>query len=708
VRLAIAVGLAVIAVALGVVLSGSPVTVIGTNGIPANLAVTFINGGNVTCQPVGTVPLGTEAVRVSLSVNTGPKVIVKVYSGSTLVTQGSQSAGWGIDETVTVPVKRVAQTIAGARICTTIGPAVEPIQVNGARVRTAGGKTAAILRMEYLRGGRRSWLSLASSIARNMAIDHAPNAIWIAYLVIAAMIAVVVLASRILLREARAGERMPSVPAKRQLGRLGRALRRLPRAAWVCMAIAGVSAACWSLVTPPFQAPDEPSHFAYTQLLAETGHLPNSDLANFSQEELTVLRGLHQPGVEWHPEGHTISSRSDQSQLREDLTLPLNRVGAGGAGVAAAEPPLYYSLETVPYYLGSGGTLLDQLELMRLLSALLGGLTALFTFLFVREALPRVPWAWTVGGLAAALSPLLGFTSGAMTPDSMLFTVSAAIFYCLARAFRRGFTRRIAVAIGALTAVGFLTKLNFIGLAPGVMLGLLLLAFRAARHGQGPGRRRRALASLAIAIGIAISPVCVYVLSNLLEHHHLLGLVSSAATEPSGKESIFSQIAYIWQLYLPRLPGMVNYFPGLSTLRQMWFDRAVGLYGWLDTSFPVWVCNLALIPAALIVLLGLRTLLTRMTALRSRVPEILVYLVMSVGLMALVGKDSQLHRLTEGAGWAQPRYLMPLLPLAAAVLVLAARGAGKRWGPAVGALIVLLFFAQDIFSQLLVVARFYG
>jgi hypothetical protein len=51
---------------------------------------------------------------------------------------------------------------------------------------------------------------------------------------------------------------------------------------------------------------------------------------------------------------------------------------------------------------------------------------------------------------------------------------------------------------------------------------------------------------------------------------------------------------------------------------------------------------------------------------------------------------------------------MPLLPLAAVVLALAARGAGKRWGPAVGVLIVLLFLAQNIFSQLLVVSRYYG
>lgn len=375
--------------------------------------------------------------------------------------------------------------------------------------------------------------------------------------------------------------------------------------------------------------------------------------------------------------------------------------------MAASEPPLYYTLETVPYYLGTTGTLLDSLELMRLLSALMAGLTAMFVFLFVREALPRAPWAWTVGGLCAALSPLLGFTSGAVTPDAMLYAVSAAIFYCLARAFRRGFTRRMAIAIGALTAVGFLTKLNFIGLAPGVMLALVVLALRSVRQGTGPGRIRRAFGCMAIAMAIAVAPVCVYILSNLIQHHHALGLVSTAVHNTNGRESILSEISYIWQFYLPRLPGMTNYFPGLSTTRQLWFDRGVGLFGWLDTSFPLWVDNIALIPAALIAILGLRTLLVRRRALRGRLSELVVYAIVGAGLLALIGQDSHLNRLTEGAGWAQPRYLMPLLPLAAAAIVLAARGAGRRWGPAVGALIVVLFLALDVFSQLQLVSRFY-
>jgi hypothetical protein len=49
-----------------------------------------------------------------------------------------------------------------------------------------------------------------------------------------------------------------------------------------------------------------------------------------------------------------------------------------------------------------------------------------------------------------------------------------------------------------------------------------------------------------------------------------------------------------------------------------------------------------------------------------------------------------------------------MLALWGAILALAARGAGRRWGPAVGVSIVVLVIAHDLFAQLQVVARYFG
>jgi 4-amino-4-deoxy-L-arabinose transferase-like glycosyltransferase len=706
VAVALAAGLSLIAIAVTVVLSRPPLLAAGVRMTPGRSLLTYQKGGRSICQGDEVLPQGTVAVRLGLGANVGPRVGFAAFSGGRMLTRGEREAGWGIDETVTVPVRRVTRTARDVRVCTTVGPTIEPIEIHEASVpgRAVGAGGQSELKVEYLRPASRSWLSMVAPITRNMGFGHAPGGALSVLLLLALMAAVVALVSLLVICELGAADRGDKA---------ARRLLRVPAQAWVCALVAFLSAASWSLLTPPFQVTDEPSHFAYVQLLAETGRLPTSGESNFSPAEEIALRGFHHSEVLWYPEHRTISSPAQQRALERDLDARSSRVDGGDAGVARSQPPLYYALELLPYFLGSGGTLLDQLELMRLLSALLAGLTALFAYMFVREALPRLRWSWTVGGLSAALAPLLGLMSGAVNPDAMLYAVCACLLYLLARGFRRGLTVGVALAIGAVAAIGFLTKLNFIGLAPGMVLGLLALAFRARRNTPGEDARPflgrgEVCRRLALAFAVAFSPVIVYATSNALSRRPTFGFLSRTLSTSQPRESLLSEIFYAWQLFLPRLPGMTNDFPGIFTMRQIWFDRGVGMYGWLDTSFPPWVNHLALILAVPIVGLGLSALWAARSALRGRLTEVAVYAAMAGGMLALVGADSYRHLATEGGGYLQPRYLLPMLPLLAAALALSARGAGRRWGPVAGTLIVLLFLAHDIFSQLLTISRFYG
>ncbi|HEY2768550.1 MAG TPA: DUF2142 domain-containing protein [Solirubrobacteraceae bacterium] len=481
-----------------------------------------------------------------------------------------------------------------------------------------------------------------------------------------------------------------------------RALQRIPAAAWLCTLVALVNAACWSMISPPFQLPDEPSHFAYVQHLAETGHLPSSNGHTFPQAEEAALIYLLQQKVRFSPENQTISSPAQQRTLESWLALPLSRSQPGDAGEAAAEPALYYALETVPYLLGSGGTLLDSLALMRLLSVLFGGLTALFCFLFLREALPGAQWAWTVGGLGVALAPVLGMMSGAVNPDALVFAIASALFYCIARAFRRGFTRKLAIATGALLAAGCLTKLIFLGLAPGTVLALTVLATREARASG-----RSAYGSLVLALLVAVIPLGLYLVDDALSGQSTVKFLASGAAFSGERhhKSLLGEIAYTWQLYLPRLPGMTPALHGISGDR-IWFEQIVGKYGWLDTTFPAWVVKAALLPVAFVAGLLARALAISRRALWRRRTEVATYALVAIGLLAIIGADD--YRGQTPGEYLQLRYLMPLVAIGGVGLALAARGAGRRWGPLVGACIVLLVLAHDLFSQLLVISRYYG
>jgi 4-amino-4-deoxy-L-arabinose transferase-like glycosyltransferase len=483
-------------------------------------------------------------------------------------------------------------------------------------------------------------------------------------------------------------------------------LRRVPAAAWVCAAIALLNAAAWSLITPPFQGKDEVDHFAYVEQLAETGTLPKEGDEQekkeaYSRQELNVMLGIHYYEVRFTPSNPTVSTAAEQRALVQDAKAGAPRVGSGYVGIATPEPPLYYVLQLIPYALGSPNMLV-QLQLMRLLGVLLGALTALFTFLFLREALPALPWAATVGALCVALQPLFGFMSGSVNPDTLLYTIAAALFLCLARAFRRGLTRRLAVAFGLLIAAGFMTKLNFVGLAFGVFAGLVVLGVREAR-----ARGWEALRAPTLAAGIGLAPVVLYALRNLLSSHPTFGAVSGTATADSS--SLFKELSYTWELYLPRLPGMPHYFNGMTTYKDIWFDRSVGMYGWMDTVFPTWVDNVALVPAGVVALLCGRELLARRAALRARLSELGVYATITLGVLVLVGVASYHTDVIERElAFGEPRYLLPMLPLLGAVLVLAVRGAGRRWAPVAGAAMVVLFLGHDVFSQLQVIARYYG
>jgi 4-amino-4-deoxy-L-arabinose transferase-like glycosyltransferase len=461
-----------------------------------------------------------------------------------------------------------------------------------------------------------------------------------------------------------------------------------------------LNAVCWSLITPPFQVPDEPSHFAYVKQLAENQALPTEHVLEFSKEEELALTDLHEAPFTFMPPTGAISSRAEERKLDSDLRQAAEepREGSISAGVATSEPPLYYAIEAIPYLAGFHATLLTRLELMRLLSALFAGVTAMFAYLFIREALPGSRDAWTAGGLSVAFAPLLGFVSGAVNPDSLLFAVSAVLFWLLARGFRRGLTTSLAGAIGCVLAAGLLTKVNFVGLLPGALLGVAVLALRA--HRSSPWQAGRLFA---IAAAIGLFPGVIYAIVNLASGKPALGLVSSAVSLVHG--SIFKALRYTWTLFLPRLPGMKPYVSGLFTTREIWFNGFVGQYAWVETAFPAWAYELAFILGVTALAGAVRALSVVRHTIWARRSELLVYTAMALGLIILIGFSAFY---STGQSYTQTRYLLPLLPLFAAGWGLITRAGGRRWGPVLAVVLVLMLLADDIFSQLLVVARFYG
>ncbi|HXW59664.1 MAG TPA: DUF2142 domain-containing protein, partial [Solirubrobacteraceae bacterium] len=487
------------------------------------------------------------------------------------------------------------------------------------------------------------------------------------------------------------------------------AVRLIPRAGRVCFVIAFVNAAIWGIVVPPFQVPDEITHFAYAQYMAETGNAPpQGPGAQYSPQEQLAMDETYFSEVIGTASQRGIFNSFENQTMRAALrgSSPL---GEGGASSQTNQPPLYYALEVIPYWLSPSNNIFTRLAFMRLLSALMAAGTVLAVFMFLRELMPRSQWTWTVGALAVAFQPTFAFIAAGVQGDNLLFLASALTCVALLRTYRRGLTMRRGLAIGACVAIGVLSKLTFIALVPGVALALVLLCWRALPQDKG-----KALAAAGAAVGVAAAPVALYALLNVAVWHRggitaggFAGATHSAL--PSGGAVTLRQtLDYTWELYLPRLWFMQHKYFTTYPLWSTWFDGSIGHFGWLDYTFPPWVYSDARWLLYLFVALALVGLLRLGRALRSVLPIFACFGVMALGLLGAIGYAGVRYQLSTGYPFAQARYLFPLLPLYAIFIVLVARGVGRRWAPVLGGALVVLAMAHGLFAETLTISRYYG
>jgi hypothetical protein len=484
------------------------------------------------------------------------------------------------------------------------------------------------------------------------------------------------------------------------------------RAGLACVVAAALNLVAWSLLTPPFHVPDEVGHMAYVQQLAEAGRPPDPDRATeLSAQERAALSGLFFYAVAGQPRNSPPDVPGEQAALLRGLAEnPGNRAG-GSAGAATLQPPLYFALQSVPYAAGAGRGILTRLTLMRLLSCLLGVVTVACCFGFLREALPGAPWAWAVGALVAAFQPLFAFVSSGVDADALLFAAAAGLFWALARAFRLGLTRRRGAAIGATLAVGSVGHLLFLGLVPGALLAIAVLARRGRREGRAADDVR---AAVLLALGVWLAPLLLDVVLNAVAWDRpALGLTGLGVTPRpppglAGHATLPGLLSYGWQLYAPRLPFMHgDLVPGFGPW-HLWFSGLMGRLGWSDYGVAGWVEVIGAFVAVLVLAGAASAVVRGWGELRRRGQEAGAYVAMALGLLLLLAWVGYRAAVARHAGWVQARDVLPLLALYAAVAALAVRAGGPRWGPPLGAGLVVLAAGHDVIAGLTTLARFYG
>ena len=474
------------------------------------------------------------------------------------------------------------------------------------------------------------------------------------------------------------------------------------------VALLGVS---WALFVPPFQAPDENSHFGYAQELAEDFELPGQDGRKVfsTEQQLAHDRSNSEQAAavpatkpEWSEPAY------DRWRALEERLPDSARSDGGGSNAAATNPPLYYLYEAVPYVLAKGGDIFDRLYLLRLWSVLLLLVTTVGAWLLAGELFGRNRLLQLVAAGFAGMQPMVTFISASVTPDAMLFATWSLAFWLCARIMLRGLRTVEGIALFAVVGLGIVTKATGYAFVPAALLVLTV----------GYVRLRRA-SGRAVRPGwaVAVAPLVVLTLivgawlgtARILDRPAVNQIATGTAHPTPTLTSLNPRevASYMWQYYLPKL-SFQQQFGGLPDypVYDVWLKGGWAAFGWLEIEFPEGVYWL-------LALLTLATLAGAAVAVARAWRRIDRALAAAFAL-AVVTLFAGLHwtefrTLVGGSGpFTQGRYLLPLIALMGAAVAAAVSALPARRRALAAALVLAGLAVLQLASLGITVGRFYA
>ena len=465
----------------------------------------------------------------------------------------------------------------------------------------------------------------------------------------------------------------------------------------------------WALLVPPWQTPDEVQHYAYAEVLAENLRLPQipppgaagshegSADQSIADNAVGAGRGAFHPGSappEWNPAAWATYRATERAHPAP------SRADGGGPNPAGINPPLYYLYSDMAYFFDHDGTAFGRLYTMRLWAVLLVALNALAGWLLAGEILGRRRLPQLACGAVAGLLPMETFIGASVNPDALMVPLWTLALWLGARVIIRRAPIRDVVALGLVAAAAVLTKYTSYALLPAVLFAVLVGWLR-----RPPEQRMRTLRQLAIASLALFIPLLGWVGLATALGRSTINMVSAGPRPAPFKLGQF--FSYVWEFYLPRLPGMSPFpwaRPGLGAY-DLWVREGIGTFGWLVVPLPGEVYAAAGAVAGALALAALWFV----ARLRSRTAFWLLGF-LAIALIALLGglHLTDYRSLVSGQGPAlQGRYLLPVIGLLGLAVGLVVSRVPDRIRPAACAGLLVLLLSLQALSMSAVIKAFY-
>ncbi len=224
----------------------------------------------------------------------------------------------------------------------------------------------------------------------------------------------------------------------------------------------------WIILTPIWQYPDEQSHFAQVQNIAEKsiiiGYSRNTSYEIALSEDImeTSRDSLGNNQFTYHPEFKINYSQTTKG-LRENeiISLPkLSRVEFVKTE-ATSNPPLYYILSAYFYKSFNNASLFSRIFAVRLFSLLIFIGTILISFQIGKLVFQKNNILTLTLTSLIAFKPMLIYTSTGILPDTLTnFLFSAVIFYSF-KILNEKFEKKDFLILIAVLFAGFITRQQF-------------------------------------------------------------------------------------------------------------------------------------------------------------------------------------------------------------------------------------------------------
>jgi len=459
----------------------------------------------------------------------------------------------------------------------------------------------------------------------------------------------------------------------------------------------------WSLLTPPFQAPDEQDHFAYVQQLAENGTAASQSpgLPAWSSSLTLGLESTRALAANEQADGRAPWLRSDERAWGRAAQSDPSEKDGGGPTTAATHGPVYYGVMAAAYRAAGDSSIWSQLTAVRIGSGLLSALAVLFVLLAAREVAPRRPLFAVGAALLVALNPMFTFIGASVNNDVGVNAAAALFLFLLIRVARRGFTWPVALALGA--TLGVLPVIKGTAYALYVVAALALPALLVKHR------------SRAVLIGIAATVTAVVLVqigwSELAPGFGRTTFTTPGGGAPISGPSLFSSagtsLSYIWQIFLPVLPSMYDHYPLDDwPAYTIYIVRGWASFGWYDIVFPPIVYTTIIAGMVATAVAGLVFARRRFDWVKSNWVVVVTLLVTPVIVIAAVERSfatvGQRSVIAE-----MGRYLFPAI----GALALLAAGAfwawRERWAAQITTAVVVVLMVLTYASQLLTLRGFY-